>query len=712
MGDDHNLQHDPQRDLEEEIDRLRAQVAALQRELEQERDEERNLLRTLIDNAPDSIYVKDTEGRFVLANPASAHNLGAASVAEQIGKSDDDFLSRNQAGRLHAEEQQIIATGRPLINQEASYIDSATGKRRWLLVTKVPLRDRDGNVIGIVGINRDITEIRELTQALRRYALRLEVLHEIDRAILTAQSAEEVAQIAMDYLRYLTPCNRVSVNLFDFEANTGVVFAASIDGPSAMGQGHHFSLNDTGRLPTLLQGDAVLVRDLASEPDRSPLATRLLAEGVRTHISLPLLYRGKLIGSLYLGASQPGALTQDHVEIAQEIAAPLAVAIQQAQLNDALRRHSEDLEAQVAARTAELHRMVEQIEAILRNSPDPTLLLRADGLIETGNPALFDMLGYHTDQIAGQTPAALADVASAPRLNAALRAVAETGRVQRLTITARRADGSTLDADVALAPIYEGGAVTGMVFALRDISAFKEVERMKDAFIDNVSHELRTPIASLKLYHELLDRNPYKRSRYMDRLRRETERLHMIVEDVLYLSRLDRNQVALKLQPLDLNRLVEQYVVDRTPLARSRGLTITFALDPDLPSVNADSELLGRALGILLTNALNYTPAGGRVEVWTRAREDADCTWAGFTVSDNGPGIVLEEQAHLFERFFRGKAAQETNEPGTGLGLAMVKEIVDRHGGRVEFTSGGVPGEGAAFSVWLASGDPPAETAA
>jgi signal transduction histidine kinase len=240
------------------------------------------------------------------------------------------------------------------------------------------------------------------------------------------------------------------------------------------------------------------------------------------------------------------------------------------------------------------------------------------------------------------------------------------------------------------------------VCSLRDISALKEAERMKDAFVSNVSHELRTPISSLKLYHGLLKTAlPHKRDEYLVTLRRETNRLERIIEDLLRLSRLDQGRVALKLAPVDLNALADQYVADRAPLAEERGLSLSLDQAPDLPPVHADEGMLGQTLSVLLTNALNYTPVGGRVVVstWVCQREGEACT--GFSVSDTGPGIPPEEQSRLFQRFFRGAAGRESGQPGTGLGLAIAKEIVTRHHGWIEVVSEGVPGEGATFSVWL-----------
>ncbi|MBN1313418.1 MAG: PAS domain S-box protein [Anaerolineae bacterium] len=225
----------------------------------------------------------------------------------------------------------------------------------------------------------------------------------------------------------------------------------------------------------------------------------------------------------------------------------------------------------------------------------------------------------------------------------------------------------------------------------------KILSQVKDEFVSNVSHELRTPITSIKLYHRLLSLKPEKGQRYLDMLAREIDRLSHLIEDLLLLSRLDQDRAELKLAPVDLNELGSQYVEDRKLLAQERELTLSFTAGAGRSVVMADKGLLGQALSVLLTNAMSYTPEGGSVGV-TVSGDDGQC---GISVWDNGPGIDPEEQDRLFERFFRGKAGRKSGVAGTGLGLSLAAEIVERHQGKLELNSTGVPGEGAEFTIWL-----------
>lgn len=129
--------------------------------------EERGRLRTLIDNLPESIYFKDRESRFLIANIEVTKRMGAASPDELIGKTDFDFVEKERAEKYYADEQQVIKTGKPLINHEEISRDTS-GKTIWILTSKVPLRDKSGNIIGIVGMGRNITERKQFQEQQKK----------------------------------------------------------------------------------------------------------------------------------------------------------------------------------------------------------------------------------------------------------------------------------------------------------------------------------------------------------------------------------------------------------------------------------------------------------------------------------------------------------------------------------------------------------------
>jgi signal transduction histidine kinase len=229
-------------------------------------------------------------------------------------------------------------------------------------VTSVALNDEEGRVIGYVSVNRDVTERKRAEEMLRYYVARLEILHNIDRAILAAQSSQEIAQVALrDVRQLLVPCQRASVWLFNLEADEAVRLAVSVEGKIRLGAGERVLLDDLGDITHLWQGRHQIVAELAVMPRRSRVDEQRLAEGLHALISAPLLYQGKLIGALHLRANAPGAFSAEQAEIVRRVADPLAIAIQNAQLFDEVLTGREQLQVLsqrlIEAQETERHRV-------------------------------------------------------------------------------------------------------------------------------------------------------------------------------------------------------------------------------------------------------------------------------------------------------------------------------------------------------------------
>ncbi len=228
----------------------------------------------------------------------------------------------------------------------------------------------------------------------------------------------------------------------------------------------------------------------------------------------------------------------------------------------------------------------------------------------------------------------------------------------------------------------------------------RQMAAVKDAFLANVSHELRTPLANLKLYHDLIGRGHDRLDAYLGTLNRETSRLNQIVEDLIEVSTLGKAEHDLKHVPVNVAEMVGAFVDDRRAMAADVGLEINY--EPVAAGLIAgDPNMLERVVNILFTNAVNYTEAGGTITVRIDALEVNARPGCTLSVQDTGLGITPADQARLFERFFRGEAARQRGVSGTGIGLAIAREIVRRHGGHIDVASAGIPGRGTTFTVWL-----------
>ena len=424
---------------------------------------------------------------------------------------------------------------------------------------------------------------------------------------------------------------------------------------------------------------------------------------VRSWIGAALRVKGRLLGILNVDSEVVNEYDEALGETVAAFANQAAIAIENAQLHDADRRHADDLERRVQQRTAELERERKRTEAILHAAGEGIMMTDVEGHIEYMNPAMERLTGYTLAEALGKLPSLWQSQRTPAALYEKLWGTIGRGAIWRGELVNRRRDGSLYDAALTIAPLQDfDGEIIGYVGVQRDVTEQKELDRLKNEFVSNVSHELRTPIANVKLYITLLTRGkPEKYEDYLQTLRREAARLEKLIEDLLDLSRLDLGTTQLVLNSTDLNQLAAQLIADRTALAAQHHLVVDYHSDSNMPLVQADEAKLVQVMSNLLTNAINYTPPGGQITVSTVLRDLQGEHWGTFTVQDTGPGISPQDLPHLFERFYRGAAGRKSGAPGTGLGLAISRQIMDRMGGYI--TAESEPGQGAAFTVWCKS---------
>jgi signal transduction histidine kinase len=407
---------------------------------------------------------------------------------------------------------------------------------------------------------------------------------------------------------------------------------------------------------------------------------------IQSYAAAPLRVHGQIIGFLNMNSDQAGFFTQEIVPRLQAFADTAAAAIQNARLYQRVQHYAAELEDRVRERTAELSAAKERIEHILVSVPDAILVLDENRHLIHANPA-------------GEALLVQAEQQGLDIFSPAFLAQLDSGGVpsERNVVQIQERSYQAL-----ASPMPFKGSKAAMVIVFRDVTRFRELDRMKTQFISDVSHELRTPLTNLSLYLDLLSAtNDAERSqKYLSVLRRETQRLTHMIENLLTISRLETGRVDIHIAPVDVNRLVVDLAQDRKQMAANRDLSLTYVTHPDLPLALADPRLLMQVLSNLLTNALNYTPSGKSVQLQTELRQDDQGSlWVTVSVIDSGLGIRPEEMPYLFTRFFRGAAAQATNAPGTGLGLAISKEMMDHLGGRISVES--QVGQGSTFTVWL-----------
>jgi PAS domain S-box-containing protein len=348
-----------------------------------------------------------------------------------------------------------------------------------------------------------------------------------------------------------------------------------------------------------------------------------------------------------------------------------------------------------------------QLAAIVEHSNDAIFATTLEGTILTWNAGAERLYGYSQEEMRGQQ---VSLVQAGPASFHALHRVTRGERVQQVETVNVTKDGRRIDVALTISPMLDRkGQVIGTSTIARDITEQKQLEQMKDDFVGTVSHELRTPLTAIKGFIELVadgEAGPLSEAQreFLQIASRNTDRLGNLINDLLDVNRIEAQHLEIRNEPTSLVSVLNDVAATFGPMAETKGLEFRAQIDP-IPVVVGDPPRLVQVFSNLVSNAIKYTPKG---EVGLRARVNQD--WAEICVYDTGIGLSLDEQARLFTKFFRGGNRVVTQSGGTGLGLVIVKAIVEKHHGTVEVESR--PGEGTRFRVRLPLAPPSLEPAA
>ena len=283
------------------------------------------------------------------------------------------------------------------------------------------------------------------------------------------------------------------------------------------------------------------------------------------------------------------------------------------------------------------------------------------------------------------------------QLSEMIRTVRHRGIFVEQEVEVDRGEGETLVIDLRVAPVGD----EYMLVLADDRTEISRVQRVRNDFVANVSHELKTPVGAIGLLAEAIEEasdDPQAIEYFTGRLRRESQRLSALVRDIIELSRLQSADVIARGTLVSTDALVNE-ALDRNRLAAEAKSIVLQAQVHYSGELYADPELLGTALHNLVENAVRYSPEKTRVDLLVEREGDT----LNISVTDQGAGVPEEEQARIFERFYRVDAARSRQTGGTGLGLSIVKHVMGQHGGQVSVQS--VPGQGSTFTLSLPIAD-------
>jgi PAS domain S-box-containing protein len=367
---------------------------------------------------------------------------------------------------------------------------------------------------------------------------------------------------------------------------------------------------------------------------------------------------------------------------------------------------------ETARRGQALFESEERQRLILETAGEAFVSMDADGSIKGWNAAAEQMFGWRREEAIGRQ---LVDtIIPAPLREAYSRGFhtfLRTGEGPMLNRTieqvALRRDGSEFPVEFTISPMRVGGEHVFNSF-IRDVTerqeAQREAERLKDEFFALVSHELRTPLTSISGYLELVkddtkDKLSEEEFKHLEIMERNTDRLLRLVGDILLVAQVQAGTFTVTKRPSDLATVVAHSVEAACPVAESKGIDLNLHREPVSP-IEGDSDRLSQLLDNLISNALKFTPAGERIDVYLRSSGDEVL----IEVENTGSYLSPEEREQLFERFFRASEAVDQAIVGVGLGLAICKAIAEAHEGRISVSS--EEGVATTFTVRLPTSTP------
>jgi PAS domain S-box-containing protein len=619
------------------------------RTVEEARAAERNLLRGLINNLPDRIYVKDHHCRYLIDNVAHAEFLGTPTPDNVVGKTIADFVPPELAEHYDAVDRKLVESGQPLLNIE-EVITQPDGTRRWSLTTKVPLHDANGKVVGLVGISRDITHRKEAELALAEQRSQLDALMDNIPDMIFFKNATS---------RY-TQVNRAQANRVGLSEPSQAVGKTDFD----FFDDEHARQTYADEQEIMRTGQPVIAKE----------EKETLPDGRETWVSttkVPLRDgQGQVVGTFGLSRD-----ITDH------------------------RRAEEQLRVQLSALQAAANAI------FMTDAKGQIAWVNAAFTMATGY-TLEEAIGRRLDFLAGETatPELLASIQET-----ILRGEVWHGELlnRRKNLTEFPADLTVTPVR------DEQGALTHFVGIMQDVTEQHRLQEQLlhsqkmeavGQLAGGVAHDFNNILTAVLGYSELLlQRSPPSDPlhRHAEEIRKSAERAASLTQQLLAFSR--RQPVQLRV--LDINALV----MDLNKMLRrlvGENIRIVTVCSPDLGHVRADAGQLQQIIMNLVINARDAMPDGGTLtlqtanvqfdETYVRTYPEARVgDYVMLAISDTGVGMSAEVKKHLFEPFFTTKGIGG----GTGLGLAMCYGIVKQIDGHINVYS--EPGQGTAFRIYL-----------
>ncbi len=553
---------------------------------------------------------------------------------------------------------------------------------------------------------RDLeARVAQRTKELQRERERVETLLQITTELSSSLDLDRVLARALQLVTEAVNATQGSIFVIDLQTDQ-LMYRAALGSPKLVPPGGEpvpFRRGEGLVGWVIKQRQPVVIHNLDADTRWKKIPGQNTTH--KSALAVPLMANEDVLGAMLLFSPLYNAFDEDQLRLVAAAANQVGAASNNAELYRLIRDQAERLGNLLRAQQVETTKN----RAILEGITDGVLVADADGQIILFNSACERILGLRREEVLGRPIGEFVGIYG-PAGRAWIEAITQWS-LDPGTYTPGEAFSQRLELEdqrilaVSLAPVLTGEEYLGSVSLIRDITRDVEVDRLKSEFVTMVSHELRTPITPIKGYADMLlmgaggPISPMQ-TKFVEVIKNNADRLSLLVNDLLDISRIESGKVEVALQPLNLREILSS-VLDNLR-GRSdeehKPMTLQAELPDELPLAQGDYNRVTQVIMNLAENAFNYTPPGGAISL--RAGVGAEGREVVVEVSDNGVGIPPEIQARLFDRFFRGENALVMATAGTGLGLSIAKQLIEMQGGRV-WLKHSAPGQGTTFAVAL-----------
>ncbi len=671
-------------------------------EREQPTEESQRLLVAIVESSSDAIISETWDGIVTTWN-AAAERLFGYDAAEILGQP----VARLIPPQCVEEQRNLLEClyrGESIEHFETTRL-ARDGRRIEVSLTVSPIRDANGRNLGVATVARDITNRKRSEAELAALHRRVEAdlagmvyLHELSTRLAEQDDLPSLLEEILDAAIAITRADMGGVQLYDQLTDSLTLVAHRGFSPACLDYFAH-PRKDRCAGAALEQGERVFVEDIRHSPlfERPNALRPLLDEGIQAVEATPLIsYAGRKLGVFTTHYRTPRRPDAGDWRLLDLLARQAADFIERAEAEEALERALDRLNQVLSSITDSYfaidsdYRFVEAnpaaMRTIFRNLSVPELLGRKMWeVFPEGKSTEF----YH-------------------QYRRALEEQCEVHFEGRSAIVDRWFEAHAYPRngrlEVYVRDITDRKRVEEEARAKAE--ALAEADRRKDQFLALLGHELRNPLAAVVNGIQVLNRTVRqdKSARaVLEIVERQTQQMRRLIDDLLDVSRITQGKIALRRERIDLNELIEEIAQDHRATFDESGCELEVRLPSHPLWIDGDPLRLAQALGNLLHNACKFTDAGGRVMVV--ADEDPTEAAAVVAVRDTGIGMSQATRAQVFQAFRQAETSIDRSRGGLGLGLALVKGLVELHNGRVTAESDG-PGAGSEFTIWLPLAQP------